>query len=68
MKVTVIAVVISTLGTIPKGLVKGLKDIINIGQNTEKSSGGLRKLAVTQTPMGNHQRTLVWKTKLLVVM
>ena len=62
MKVTVIPVIIGALGTIPKGLVKGLKDleirtsrdhsdnsIIKISQNTEKSPGDLR-LAVTQTP------------------
>ena len=28
--------------------------IVEIGQNTEKSPGDLRKLAVTQTPVGNH--------------
>ena len=36
--------------------------IIKIGQNTEKSPGDLRKLAVTQTPGRNHQLTIVWKT------
>ena len=36
--------------------------IIKIGQNTEKSLGGLRRLAVTQTPVEDHQLTLVWKT------
>ena len=60
----------------PKGLVKGtgrlgnrrtIRDhpdncIIKIGQNTEKSPGNLRSLAVTQTPVGNHQLTLVGKT------
>ena len=35
---------------------------IEISQNTEKSPGNLRKLAVTQTPMENHQQTLVWRT------
>ena len=34
--------------------------IIKIGQNTQKSPGDLRRLAVTQTPVGN-QLTLVWK-------
>ena len=29
------------------------------GQNTEKSSGDLRRLAVTQTPVKNHQLTLM---------
>ena len=32
------------------------------GQNTEKSPGDLRKLAVTQTPVKNHQLPLMWKT------
>ena len=36
--------------------------IIKIGQNTEKSSGDLRRLAVTQTPVQNYHLTLVWKT------
>ena len=31
-------------------------------QNTEKSSGELRRLAVTQYPVKDHQLTLVWKT------
>ena len=32
---------------------------IKIGQNTEKSPGDLRRLAVTQTPVKNHQLTLM---------
>ena len=32
-------------------------------QNTEKSSGDLRRLTVTQTPIKNHQLTLVRKTQ-----
>ena len=36
--------------------------VIKIGQNTEKSPGDLRRLAVTQTPVKIHQLTLVWKT------
>ena len=32
------------------------------GQNTETSPGDLRRLAVTQTPVKNHQLTLIWKT------
>ena len=35
---------------------------IKIGQNTEKSPGDLRKLAVTQTPVRKHPLTLVFKT------
>ena len=34
-------------------------NIVEITQNTEKSPGDLRRLAVTQTPMENHQLTLV---------
>ena len=36
--------------------------IIKIGQNTKKSPWDMRILVVTQTPMENHQLTLVWKT------
>ena len=36
--------------------------IIEIGQNTEKSPGDLRRLAVIQTPVKDHQLTLMWKT------
>ena len=35
--------------------------IIEIGQNTEKKPGDLRRLAVTRTPVKNHQLTLLWK-------
>ena len=75
MKVTVIRVITGVFGTIPKGLIKELKDMeknkktngdhqdcsIKIGQNTEKSPEDLR-LAVTQYPVRNHQLMLVWKT------
>ena len=37
-------------------------NIVKIGQNTKKGPGDLRRLAVTQTPVRNHQLTLVWKT------
>ena len=58
MKVTILPVGIGAFGTISKGLLKGLEDlrvggrleIISItenGQNTEKSPGDLRRLAVT---------------------
>ena len=71
MNVMVILVVFGALGTILKGLLKGLEDIelkvqvypgnniIKIGQNTEKNLGEWRKLAVTQTPVENNQLTLV---------
>ena len=36
--------------------------IIENGQNTEKSPGDLRRLAVTQTPVKDYQITLMWKT------
>ncbi len=35
--------------------------IVLNGQNTEKSPGDLRRLAVTQTPVKDYQLTLVWK-------
>ena len=35
--------------------------IINIGQNTEKSPGDRRRLAVTQTPVRNYQLMVAWK-------
>ena len=75
MKVTVIPIVIGALGTISKVLIKGLEDknqrmnrshsdysIIKIGQNPEESAGGLRRLAVTQTRVKDHQLILMWKT------
>ena len=36
--------------------------IIEIGQNTEKSPGDFGRLAVTQSPIENHQLTLMWKS------
>ena len=39
-----------------------LNDGIKIGRNTEKSPGDLRRLAVTQTPVKDHQLALVWTT------
>ena len=74
MKVTVIPMVIGALGKSPKGFLRELEELeigkwaktiqtrdIKIGQNTEKSPGDLR-LAVTQTPLKNHQLKLMWKT------
>ena len=37
--------------------------IIENGQNTEKSPGDLRRLAGIQTPVRDHQLTLLWKTR-----
>ena len=62
MRVTVIPIVDSALGTVLKGLKKGLENqrknrdnpyqsFVKIGQNIEKSPGDLKKLAVTQTPV-----------------
>ena len=72
MKVTIIPIVIGGFGTVTKGLLKSLEDlgvetiqttaIIENDQNTEKSPGDLRILAVTQSPVKDHQLTLMWKT------
>ena len=62
MKVKVIPIVIGALGTITKGLVKGLGElemnytIIKIDQNAEKSLGDLRRLAATQILVEDHQQ------------
>ena len=69
MKVTIIPIVIGAFGTVTKGLLKGTGglgswrtsgdhpeyNIIEKRQNTEKSTGDLRKLAVTQIPVEDHQ-------------
>ena len=71
-----IPIVIGAFGTVTKGLLKGLEDlyvggqvdtiqnnyIIENGQNTEKSPGDLRRLAVIQSPVKDHQLTLMWKS------
>ena len=76
MKVTIVPIVIGALGTVTKGLLKDLgrfgswrtcedfpnDSIIENGQNTEKSPGDLRRVAVTQTPVKNHQLAPMWKT------
>ena len=75
-KVMVIPIVIGSLGTVTKGLiqrVEGLENngmykdcpnysIIEVSQNSEKSPGDLWRLAVTQTPVKDHQQTLIGKT------
>ena len=63
MKVMVISIVIGAQGTVTKGLVQELEDveicgwvetkIIDIDQNTEKSPGDLRRLAINQTLLVN---------------
>ena len=35
---------------------------VKIGQNTEKSPGDVRKLAVSPSPLKDHQLMWVWKT------
>ena len=72
MKVTIVPLVIGAFGTITKGLLEGLEDLEIDGRvetiqmtallNPEMSPGDLRRLAVTQTPVKNHQLTLMWKT------
>ena len=74
MKVTIIPIVIGAFGTVTKGLFSGRfgswrpsrdhpnNSIIENGQYTEKSPGDLRRLAVTQSPMKDHQMSLMWKT------
>ena len=72
MKVTIIPIVIGAFGTVTKGLLKGQEDLEVGGrvetvqitallsiENTEKSPGDLRRLAVTQTPVKDHQLTLM---------
>ena len=75
IKVPVVQIVIGALGKVTKALIKGLEDleireksgdhpnycIIEIGQNTEKSPGDLRRVALTQTPVTDHQISLVRK-------
>ena len=73
MKGTFIPIIIGTLGTVTKGDDKrtgGLGNkrtsgdhpnycIIEIAQNTEKSPRDLKRLAVTQTPVKDHQLMLM---------
>ena len=75
--VTLISIVISAHGTIPKELVmegigrRGNKktsgdhpdySIVKNGHSTEKSPRDLRGLNVIQTPVKSHQLKLMWKT------
>ena len=75
MQVTIIPIVISAFGTVTKGFTKGTRglggwrtsgdhpndSIIENGQNTKKSPGNLRRLAIIQTPVKKHRQTLKWK-------
>ena len=67
MKVTNIQIVIGAFDTVTRVIIKtrgyGKKDyyIIENNQNTEKSPGDLRRLAVTPTPVKDHQLMLMWK-------
>ena len=70
MKVTVIPIMICAFGTVTKGLLKESWRtggdhpnyvIMKNGQNSEKSSGDLRILAVTQTYVKDHRLKLMWK-------
>ena len=55
--------------TIPKGLIRGLEEleiggranygIVEVGQNTEKSPGNLKRFSVTQTTVKGYQLTMV---------
>ena len=62
-KVTVEPFVIGTLGTVPKGLERELKEleisIAKIGQNTDKSPEDQMRLPLSQTPVKAYQRTPV---------
>ena len=79
MKVTIIPIVIGAPGTVTKGLIKGLGNkrtsgdhlnyyIIEIGRNTQKSPGELRRLAVTQTPVKDHQQLLMGRIQIIIIM
>ena len=73
MKVTIIPTVIGAFGAVNKGLLKDSgrfgswrssgdhpnNSITENCQNTEKSPGDLRRLAVTQSPVKDHQLTLM---------
>ena len=76
MKVMFLPTVIGAFDAVTKGLLKRLEDlenkrmngdhlnyyVIEISQNTEKSLGDLRRLAVTWTPVKDYQLTMMWKT------
>ena len=37
-------------------------NVVEVGQNTGKSPGDLKRISVIQTPVKYYQLTLVWKT------
>ena len=65
--------ILIALGTVAKVLVQGREDleirgrmadylsIAEIGQNSEKNLGDLKRLANTQTLVEDHQLMLMWK-------
>ena len=73
---TIVPVVIGDFGTVTKELLKSLEDlevggrvgdhpnknIIENVENTEKSPEDLKRIAVTQSPVKNHQLTLMGKS------
>ena len=72
MKGTMKQIVIGALSTVTKGLIQGLEDLKITGRvktipttellrsaDTKKNPGDLRRLVVPQTPVRNHQLTLV---------
>ena len=73
MMVTIVPIVIGTFGAVTKELLKGLGgwrtsvnhphySTIENSQNTKKSPGDLRRLAVTKSPVKDHQLKLMGKT------
>ena len=71
MKLTVIPIVTGAVGQVIKGFVQELEDLdiagrgdhpnycIKVGQNTVKSPGNLRILALCQIPVRNHRLMLM---------
>ena len=67
MKLTVMPIVTGVLGTVTKGLVQGLEDLeikrhmktiqttVLLGSAQILIPGDLRRLAITETPVENHQ-------------
>ena len=62
MKVTIIPIVIGDFGSWRTSGDYPNDNIIEDGQNTETSLGDLRRHAVTQTPVKDHQLKLMQKT------